>query len=308
MNEEVMVSIRCLCYNHARYLREALDGMLKQKTSFKYEIIIHDDASTDGSQEIIKEYENKYPEIIKPIYQQENQYSQGVSIYRTYMASIMRGKYIAICECDDCWTDPLKLQKQIDFLETHPDYSCCCHGFRCIREDNSIIRIVKRKELESHDISIEDVIMNKGIPQLATLVYRTDLIENRPDFFTQCSVGDYPLFLYLSTEGKIFYINEIMSNYRIHDDGSWVSKAQKKPEVFKRHVDLLKTMLDQFDSYTSFKYTETVALRKSNCEFQFLKISNNINGLLKNNYFKSLNPIKKVKTFLSFLLHMQNRR
>ena len=118
-----MVSICCLAYNHGKKEKKTLDSILEQKTNFKYEILIHDDASTDHSAEIIREYEEKYPEIIKPIYQTVNQYSQDVSITPTIQVPRAKGKYIAICEGDDFWIDPLKLQKQFDFLEQNPEFN-----------------------------------------------------------------------------------------------------------------------------------------------------------------------------------------
>jgi len=111
MSDDPIVSICCITYNHEKYIRDAIEGFLMQKTLFPIEILIHGDASTDKTADIIKEYEVKYPDIIKPIYQTENQFSKGVSISATYQFPRARGKYIAICEGDDYWTDPHKLQK-----------------------------------------------------------------------------------------------------------------------------------------------------------------------------------------------------
>lgn len=115
IKQSPLVSITCLTYNHAPYLRQCLDGFVMQKTSFPIEILIYDDASEDGTQDIIREYERKYPDLIKPIYQTENQYSKGVKVEFVYNYPRAKGKYIAFCEGDDYWTDPNKLQKQIDF-------------------------------------------------------------------------------------------------------------------------------------------------------------------------------------------------
>ena len=108
-----LLSICCVTYNHKKYIRQCLDSFLMQKTNFKFEIIIHDDASTDGTADIIKEYYEKYPDIIKPIFQTENQFSQGKSISKTFIYPRIKGKYVALCEGDDYWTDPYKLQKQV---------------------------------------------------------------------------------------------------------------------------------------------------------------------------------------------------
>ena len=132
MNEErfPLVSIRCLVYNHEPYLRQCLDGFVMQKTNFPFEAIVHDDASTDGSAAIIREYAEKYPAIIKPIFETENQYRKGIINKIMDAAMHPESKYLAICEGDDYWTDPNKLQLQVDFLESHPDYFMTCHGFK----------------------------------------------------------------------------------------------------------------------------------------------------------------------------------
>ena len=123
----VIVSIRCTVYNHELYLRDCLEGFVMQKTSFRFEAIVHDDASTDRSAAIIKEYAEKYPDIIKPIYETENQYSKHDGSLGRIMTEACRGKYIAFCEGDDYWIDPLKLQKQVDFLEYNTDYLSLIH-------------------------------------------------------------------------------------------------------------------------------------------------------------------------------------
>ena len=130
-NEPLMVSIRCTAYNHEPYIRQCLEGFVMQKTNFRFEAIVHDDASTDGTADIIRAYAEKYPDIIKPILETENQYSKHDGSLRRIMDAHTHGKYIAYCEGDDYWIDPLKLQKQVDWLEEHDDYvmshsNCLC--------------------------------------------------------------------------------------------------------------------------------------------------------------------------------------
>ena len=128
-NQGIMLTVRTIAYNQEHYIRDCLEGIVKQQTSFKFEAIVHDDCSTDHTADIIREYAKKYPDIIKPIYEEENQYSMGVnSQMNTKMNAFTHGKYIALCEGDDYWTDPTKLQRQVDFLEAHPDYSMCFHN------------------------------------------------------------------------------------------------------------------------------------------------------------------------------------
>ncbi|MBR3641767.1 MAG: glycosyltransferase, partial [Oscillibacter sp.] len=120
--KEITVTVDMLVYNHGKYLRKAIESILMQKGDFRLELLIHDDASTDDSPAIIREYQERYPETVKPILQTENQLSQGVSIFGKFEIPRYTGDYVAYCEGDDYWIDPKKLQKQIDFLESHPDF------------------------------------------------------------------------------------------------------------------------------------------------------------------------------------------
>ena len=138
MQYGLKLSIICLAYNQVRFIKDALEGFVMQKTNFPFEVIIHDDASTDGTTEIIKEYEHKYPNIIKPIYQTENQWRKAKTMSKTFIYPHIKGEYVAFCEGDDYWTDENKLQKQVDFLDSHPDYTICFHPVNVIWEDNRL--------------------------------------------------------------------------------------------------------------------------------------------------------------------------
>lgn len=126
---KIMASISCLTFNHGAYIRQALDSFLMQKTNFEYEILVHDDASTDGTGEILREYGEKYPDKVKPLIQRSNQYSQGIdNISGAFNFPRVRGKYIFMCDGDDYWISPDKMQKQVDYLEAHPDCTLCIHS------------------------------------------------------------------------------------------------------------------------------------------------------------------------------------
>jgi len=132
-----LVHTRTMTYNHENFIRDCIEGILMQKTTFPVQVLIHDDASTDKTAEIIKEYESKYPHLIKAFYQEENSYSMPDKHKRREVFMTWRiGKYEAICEGDDYWTDPLKLQKQVDFMEENPDCSLCFHASKSIRNNN----------------------------------------------------------------------------------------------------------------------------------------------------------------------------
>ena len=150
--ERLLVSIQCLVYNHEPYLRQCLDGFVMQKTNFKFEAIVHDDVSTDNSAAIIREYAEKYPDIIKPIFETENQYSKHDGSLDKIMADACNGKYIALCEGDDYWIDPLKLQKQVDFMESNIAFSMCFHMVD-IRSEGNMEKVQYFEQLEDREYS-----------------------------------------------------------------------------------------------------------------------------------------------------------
>jgi Glycosyltransferases involved in cell wall biogenesis len=160
VKNEILVSVSCITFNHEKYIAEALESFIMQKTRFNYEILIHDDASTDRTADIIREYEKKYPDLIKPIYQKENQYSKDVDVddLNTERAE---GKYIALCEGDDYWTDPLKLQRQVDYLESHPDCTLCVHAAYIVNVMGRKIKSV-RPNVGNKIFTIEEIIEGGG--------------------------------------------------------------------------------------------------------------------------------------------------
>lgn len=191
-----------------------------QKTDFPFEILIHDDASTDKSAEIIREYEAKYPDLFKPIYQTENQYSKGVILWPEIQFPRVRGKYIAFCEGDDYWTDPLKLQKQVDFMEAHPECSLCFHNALTHWEDG--------REPDKPFSNIEDryysgqELVSSWLSPTASFLIRSDLRNKYTEYilqFPHLGVGDMPLLVYFAQLGKIYGSSEIMCVYRKHPGG-----------------------------------------------------------------------------------------
>lgn len=228
----IMVSINCIAYNHEKYIRDALEGFVMQKTNFRFEAIVHDDASTDGTATIIHEYAEKYPNIIKPIFEKENQYSKnGFSGIFDLMNQRNKGKYIAFCEGDDYWTDPYKLQKQIDFLESHIDYTMCCSNSE-ILSNNSF----KEKKPFTKDTDIvTDMMIEIGgdIVSTCTEVYKKEVFDIylKLEYCKKCQIVDYPLQILSSLMGKVRYMNDVTGVYRYLSDGSWSSTTQKTPIV-----------------------------------------------------------------------------
>ena len=234
-----LVSICCVTYNHEPFIEDALEGFLIQETNFQFEILIHDDASTDKTADIIREYEKKYPNLIKPIFQKENQYSKGGKPGRINRERA-KGKYIAHCEGDDYWTDPLKLQKQVSFLEANPDYSMCFHSVKIWKASDKklVIDDITRDVPDTTDIY---ELAKGNYIQTPSVVYRFGLIKEFPPQMNKTPVQDYFLHMLNAQYGKIKKLNEVMAVYRVHSGGIWSTKDKR--DTILIYLDL---MIDYF--------------------------------------------------------------
>ena len=254
---EIKVSIICAAFNHESFIREALESFLMQKTNFKYEILINDDASTDNTASIIKEYENRYPDLVKPVYQTVNQYSQGIDIFSKILLPKAKGKYIALCEGDDFWIDPLKLQKQFDYLESNPECTLCIHNAKTVDAKGEFLGNIQ-KVSQSTLVSLEDVI-NGGGNYCATnsIVFPRKLLETLPS-----CIDFYPIDLivqmYLASQGETYYTSDFMSAYRVATSGSWSSAVATNYRKYKQHYNKVETAIRKFDEDTQGKYHKLV--------------------------------------------------
>lgn len=299
---EILVSIICNTYNHEKYISNAIESFLMQKTNFRYEILIHDDASTDKTAEIIRNYEGKYPDIIKPIYQLENQYSKGISVGRINRERAL-GKYYAICEGDDYWTDQLKLQKQIEILENNSDFSGCVHGaFLINAQTNKKIGEI-RPSKRNRTFNIEEIIEGGGgLFPTNSIVYRANKNSIRPDFYykNKYTFGDYQLMILLALMGKVYYVNESMSAYRYNVPGSWTSTYLSDNQSKSKHIKELNSLLEEVNKYTKFNYDETIKKTKLKNEFYLAADQGNLNELKSEkyiNYYNSLSIQKKIGVY-----------
>jgi glycosyltransferase involved in cell wall biosynthesis len=299
----VHVSIVCAAYNHEKYIADAIDSFLMQKTNFEYEILIHDDASTDKTTEIIKKYERHYPEKIRPIYQYENQYSKGVKISPTFLYPKSKGRYIAICEGDDYWLDPYKLQKQVDYMEEHSECSVCVHASKKIDTNTKKEIGVVRPSNRDRDFDIEEVIIGGGgLFATNSILFRKQLSVNIPRFYDIAPVGDYPLIVYLALCGDVHYIDEYMSVYRVGVSNSW-SQRMSNANIEKRqkHVTEGEKMLEEIDKYTNYQYSNIINKKIIKNKFDFLifkrKYKEAKTGIYKE-YYKSLSIQDKLKILL----------
>lgn len=224
------VSILCLTYNHASYIERCLDGMLAQEADFDYEILVHDDASSDGTVDILKRYEKAHSNI-KVIYQSVNQFSKGVKITPTYQLPRAKGKYIALCEGDDYWTDESKLQKQVEFMENNPDHFVCFHPVRVTHEDGSQEDFTYPDVEDEEWYTTEELVSINYIPTCSVL-YRRVSYDNYPK---NVSPGDWFFHLYHALHGKIKYMDEIMAVYRKHDKGLWWEYDRDRYKIWVKY-------------------------------------------------------------------------
>lgn len=282
-NQSPIVSICCTTYNHAKFIRQCLDGFVHQKTNFPIEVLIHDDASTDGTQDVIREYEEKYPDIIKPIYQKENQYSKGVPISLTYNWSRAKGKYIAICEGDDYWTDPYKLQKQVDFLESNPDYVMCSHRFNQYIQEKGLLEEEQDNDFEGADYDLKNLIGGKWMTQTLTVMYRRSALDLKRYAAYGMSM-DMILFYELLRNGKGYCFPDIMAVYRLHNGGVWseVSLNTRRLVEFKARLAIYKVEKSD-DAATFILYQFAKAMSRIWMLKQW-RMFLNVIGILKKHY------------------------
>lgn len=254
-NQEPLVSVFCATYNHASYIKDAINGFLMQETNFSYEIVIHDDASTDGTTEILQDYEKKYPDLIKVIYEKENQYRKGNPVRFFYLLQKkLRGKYIALCEGDDFWIDSRKLQIQVDYLEENPDCQLTVHNAVKIDERTGSIELTNRYKYDRDLTARNLVLAEKGDLPSASMVYRKFSWSSRENFFLEASVGDYARQLYFFSKGKVHFFDRVMSVYRHMHPGSWSNEQNQKGEERLLHLINLSIFLDKYNEYTNHKY------------------------------------------------------
>lgn len=250
-NTSPLVAIKCMTYNHESYISQCLDGFIMQKTDFPFIAVVHDDASIDGTAEIVREYAEKYPEIIKPIYETENQYSKHDGSLRRIVNQAIpsSARYIAMCEGDDYWTDADKLQKQVSFLESHPEYSLCFHNAKVMFENKNVENNHKYRYgglfniVENRDYSGTEVYENWIIPT-ASVVFRREVLDS--DVYlnaVECGkfrYGDILIFLSCAHYGKIRGFNEVMSVYRRLDTGAVINdeKNDNTPALIRHHTEI----------------------------------------------------------------------
>lgn len=255
-SQKPVVSICCMAYNHEPYIEDALEGFLIQETDFPFEILIHDDASTDKTADIIREYEATYPNLIKPIYQTENQFSQGIKPNHDFNFPRAKGEYIALCEGDDYWTEKKKLQKQIKFLNENNDYTVCAHLVKCFYQDQSKPSNINPYPKMQKDTYYLKDFLYKNYMNTCSVVYRWIFYSYpKPSWIAQHFTGDYTLHSLHACHGKIKMLPEVMACYRKHSGGIMSgSRGKHRVSMLEDRIAFMRNI----NEYSNYVYNDTI--------------------------------------------------
>jgi len=260
---EYLVDVLMPVYNHEHFIERAIQGVVSQETTFKFRLLIGEDGSKDGSRQIIEKYHKQYPEIIFPFYREKN---LGAHENSRLLFNEMRSKYIAICEGDDYWTNPKKLQRQVSFLEAHPDIAMSSHNTHVLLADGTTYLYNRDRKYADGPpekvYSIENYII-KDFFHASAIVFRREKLKDFPNWFREAFGGDYFLVLLTSMNGGIHYINESMSVYRIH--GNSISNYSTREEIAKN----FDKHFTKFDEYSNYKYHKVIEGKRFSFRYNF---------------------------------------
>jgi glycosyltransferase involved in cell wall biosynthesis len=268
------VSVCVPVYNHEKYIAQMLEGALMQQTTFPFEIVIGDDASTDHTQDIIRQYIDENPGKIRAFLHQEN---QGPAEPREFagrnnvlaLLKACKGEYVAMCEGDDYWTDPLKLQKQVDFLDAHPDYAICHHNVEVIYEDGSPSHSFNSPDQKTTS-TIEDILEDKWFMATASWLYRNHFLDHDfAEWHAKAAAGDWALIIQLAANGKIGYLPETMGIYRKHSAGLSNVHASTNQRFWKNR----KEMFENVNKWLDYRYSNTVSKTVAKYEANLTELS-----------------------------------
>ncbi len=262
--ENIMVSVVMPTYNHEKYIRQAIEGVLMQKTDFLFELIIVEDCSTDETKNIALEYADQYPGKINVLTSEKN---LGITDnYIRAMGSIS-GKYIALCEGDDYWTDPSKLQKQVDFLEAHPDCSLCFHPVGHVFVDNTQNDFVFGPKIDGNHVFTSEEIVEGILIRTVSMLFKTESIRDLKSWVYGAPLDDLALQLHCASKGNVGYIGgKPMSAYNRGNEGAWSAGEtstdfeESKKWHIKRYEAHIK-VFNMFNSYTQLKYNNQIQNR-----------------------------------------------
>ncbi len=250
----IKLSVCLITYNHEQFIAEALESALAQQTDFVYEIVVGDDCSTDRTREIVFEYQQRYPEKIRHSHPEEN---LGVNRNLAQTLQACRGEYIALLEGDDYWVSDLKLQKQVDFLDSHLNCAIVFHAVKTVNQNDTVAtrnspRFGRRKIL-----TIEDLLRLGNFIPTCSAVFRNRLFGEFPSWYYTLRIGDFPLHIFNAQYGKIGYLDRVLGAYRLHSGGTFSAErsCRNVPEVVR--------LYDHLNAYLDYKYDRTITAIKS---------------------------------------------
>ena len=259
--EKIQVTVVCLAYNHENFIADAIESILMQKTDFAFELLIHDDASTDHTASIIKSYEEKYPSIIRAIYREENMYSKGFETEK-WLIKQSTGQYIAMCEGDDYWLSEHKLQKQFDYMQQHPNVSLCVHNAKEIDAQTKKLKGYCRPSKSSKFFTVEEIILGDGgLFATNSMFFRKQLAIKDYAFMDYAPVTDYAYAIMLGLQGDVYYLDECLSVYRVNVPNSWTSVHFAKGEAYRLHFQKMEKMLIELNETTNLRYDSCIQQR-----------------------------------------------
>jgi len=243
---DVKVSVLCIAYNQESYIRDALDSFLAQETSFPFEVLVSDDASTDATPQILAEYAERHPDVFRIFAHTENLYSQGRSNIREYLLPNARGNYLALCEGDDYWIDPHKLQRQYDYLEAHPNVNLCVTASVNVRAESKQVCGEVAPYEEDRLVPTEDVLTSVHLAGTNTFFMRASSYRAYWDsaIYRSKAHPDMRYLYYFALTGDIYYMSARMSAYRVLAKGSINSRLIAQGDDARRQRDLLERRLD----------------------------------------------------------------
>jgi len=292
-----LVSVICFTFNHAKYIRPCLDGFMMQRTKFPFEVLVHDDASTDGTQDIILEYQHKFPEIIKPICQTENQWGKGINVSNLNFKRA-KGRYVALCEGDDYWTDENKLQIQADFMESHPECSVCFHPVMVILENEAkqnYIFPTQEYRFNKTVLSLKELLKHNFI-QTNSVMYRWAFFEKEYKAFPNGILpGDWYYHLFHAQFGTICFIDKCMSVYRRHAGGMWSGNVLLNHGI--KHIKFYEAVMENIAvNKKSYLYFQVIPFMKQ--VYNVFKENNHKEGL---NFIENNSNWTNINRIISYL-------
>lgn len=275
----ILVSINCITYNHEKYIADAIESFLNQKTNFDFEIIIGEDCSTDNTMKIVRKYEEKYSDKIVVITSEKN---VGMMENEKRVIAASRGKYIAECEGDDYWIDPYKLQKQVDYMESHPECTLCFHNAEKVDVNKKYKCLVLSDKISQFDYNAGEMI-SLVIPT-ASRLYRKFTMEDLPKWYIKSIVGDFPSQIIITSYGYAHYIPQVMSAYRVGVKNSATFSLADGQENQIRNQKGRIEMYDNINSFLEYKYDYIFKQMKRESEFALMYLNGEIKNIKKEEF------------------------